>query len=85
MSMLDALVQSGGPQAIARDLGVDEDTARTGMAALLPAVLDGMQKQLWVESGHNAPRFPQPTMFRFRSTRVTGTICPPNTYARPAI
>lgn len=45
MSMLDALVQSGGPQAISRELGVDEDTARTGMTALLPAVLGGMQKQ----------------------------------------
>lgn len=43
MSMLDALVQNGGPQAISRELGVDEQTAHKGMAALLPAVLGGMQ------------------------------------------
>jgi hypothetical protein len=41
--MLDALVQNGGPQAISRELGVDEQTAHKGMAALLPAVLGGMQ------------------------------------------
>ncbi len=43
MSMLDALTQAGGPQAISRELGVDEQTAQSGMAALLPAVLGGMQ------------------------------------------
>ncbi|MEO7239931.1 MAG: DUF937 domain-containing protein [Sphingomicrobium sp.] len=43
MSMLDALTQAGGPQAIARELGVDEQTAQSGMAALLPAILGGMQ------------------------------------------
>ena len=43
MSMLDALNQAGGPQAISRELGVDEQTAQAGMAALLPAVLGGMQ------------------------------------------
>ncbi len=45
MSMLDALMQAGGDQAISRELGVDQQTARTGMAALLPAVLGGMQNQ----------------------------------------
>ena len=43
MSMLDALMQAGGPQAISRELGVDQQTAQSGMAALLPAVLGGMQ------------------------------------------
>ncbi len=45
MSMLEALTQAGGPQAISRELGVDEQTARSGMAALLPAVLGGMQNE----------------------------------------
>ena len=45
MSMLDALTQAGGAQAISRELGVDQQTAQTGMAALLPAVLGGMQNQ----------------------------------------
>ena len=43
MSMLDALMQAGAHNAISRDLGVDQQTAQTGMAALLPAVLGGMQ------------------------------------------
>lgn len=43
MSMLDALMQAGAANAISRDLGVDQQTAQTGMAALLPAVLGGMQ------------------------------------------
>ena len=45
MSMLDALLQAGGAQAVARDTGVDEQTAQAGMAALLPMVLGGMQNQ----------------------------------------
>ncbi|MEO8175809.1 MAG: DUF937 domain-containing protein [Sphingomicrobium sp.] len=45
MTMLDELTQAGGPQAIARELGVDDQTAQSGMAALLPAVLGGMQNQ----------------------------------------
>ncbi|MFC7537041.1 DUF937 domain-containing protein [Sphingomonas sp. GCM10030256] len=43
MNMLEALTQAGGAQAISRDLGVDQQTAQTGMAALLPMVLGGMQ------------------------------------------
>ena len=43
MSMLDALLQAGAANSISRDLGVDQQTAQTGMAALLPAVLGGMQ------------------------------------------
>lgn len=43
MSMLDALMQQGAANAISRDLGVDQRTAQTGLAALLPAVLGGMQ------------------------------------------
>ena len=33
MSMLDALTQAGGDQAISRELGVDQQTAQSGMAA----------------------------------------------------
>lgn len=43
MSMLDALMQAGGAQAISRELGVDQRTAQSGLEALLPAVLGGMQ------------------------------------------
>lgn len=45
MSMLDALNQAGAAQSISRDLGVDQQTAQSGLAALLPAVLGGMQNQ----------------------------------------
>jgi hypothetical protein len=45
MSMLDALLQQGAAQSIGRDLGVDPQIAQTGIAALLPAVLGGMQNQ----------------------------------------
>ncbi len=45
MTMLDQLMQAGAAGAISRDLGVDQQTAQTGLAALLPAVLGGMQNQ----------------------------------------
>jgi hypothetical protein len=45
MSMLDALMQAGAAQSLSRDLGVDQHTAQTGLQALLPAVLGGMQNQ----------------------------------------
>jgi hypothetical protein len=51
MSMLDALMQAGAAQSISRDLGVDQQTAQTGLQALLPAVLGGMQNQ-----GHAHPQ-----------------------------
>lgn len=45
MSMLDALLQAGAAQSLARDVGTDEQTAQSGLAALLPAVLGGLQNQ----------------------------------------
>jgi hypothetical protein len=45
MSMLDTLMQAGAAQSLSRDLGVDEGTAETGLKALLPAILGGMQNQ----------------------------------------
>jgi hypothetical protein len=43
--MLEALGGSGGLAQIARELGIDQQTAMTGAAALLPAVLGGFKKQ----------------------------------------
>lgn len=45
MNMMDILNQAGGIGAIARELGVDEGTAATGAAALLPAILGGFKGQ----------------------------------------
>jgi hypothetical protein len=45
MNMMDILKQAGGIGAIARELGVDEPTAATGAAALLPAILGGFKGQ----------------------------------------
>ena len=45
MQMLDELLKAGAAQSLARDTGVDPATAQTGLAALLPAVLGGMQNQ----------------------------------------
>ena len=45
MQPTDFLAQTGGLQAIARELGVSESQAATGAAALLPAVLGGFKKQ----------------------------------------
>ncbi len=41
----DFLAQTGGLQAIARELGVSESQAATGAAALLPAILGGFKKK----------------------------------------
>jgi len=45
MSMLDGLMNSGAVEAISRELGVDQQTAQSGLEALLPAVTGGMQNQ----------------------------------------
>jgi hypothetical protein len=45
MNMLDILNQAGGIGAIARELGVDEGTAASGAAALLPPILGGFKGQ----------------------------------------
>ena len=45
MQPTDILAQTGGLQAMARELGVSESQAATGAAALLPAVLGGFKKQ----------------------------------------
>ncbi|QQV77371.1 DUF937 domain-containing protein [Sphingomonas aliaeris] len=48
MDILKALQADGGISAVARELNVDDSTAQSGMAALLPAVLSGMQNQAGV-------------------------------------
>lgn len=45
MNPLDALGGSGGIAAIARELGIDEQTATAGAAALLPMVMGGFKSQ----------------------------------------
>jgi len=43
--------QTGALDSIARDLGIDAATARTGAEALLPAILGGFKKQVQPASG----------------------------------
>jgi hypothetical protein len=51
MQPTDILAQTGGLQAIARELGVTESQAETGAAALLPAILGGFKKQATQPAG----------------------------------
>lgn len=44
MQIQDILGQLGGPQSMARELGVSEQEAHTGLSALLPAVIGGFKK-----------------------------------------
>lgn len=46
MNINDIIGQAGGISAISRELGVDEGTAQSGVAALLPAVLGGFRGQV---------------------------------------
>lgn len=45
MQIQDILGQLGGPQSMARELGVSEQEAQSGLSALLPAVMGGFKKQ----------------------------------------
>jgi hypothetical protein len=45
MNMADILMNSGGVDAIARELGVPPAMAKAGAEALLPAILGGFKKQ----------------------------------------
>ena len=44
MQITDVLAQTGGLQSIARELGLSEEQAASGAAALAPAILGGFQK-----------------------------------------
>lgn len=45
MQITDLLAQTGGLSQIARELGVNDQQATSGAAALLPAILGGLKKQ----------------------------------------
>lgn len=45
MNLNDILAQTGGLQAMARELGVSEGQAANGAQALIPAILGGFKKQ----------------------------------------
>ncbi len=45
MQITDILAQMGGLQSMARELGVSEDQAASGAAALAPAILGGFKRQ----------------------------------------
>jgi hypothetical protein len=47
----DLLAHSGGLRSIASELGVSEGDAATGAAALLPAILGGLQNQVQEQPG----------------------------------
>jgi hypothetical protein len=45
MQVTDILSQTGGLQSIAKELGISESQAASGVAALAPAILGGFKKQ----------------------------------------
>ena len=45
MQITDILAQMGGLKSMANELGISEGEARTGAAALIPAILGGLKKQ----------------------------------------
>ena len=49
MQITDILAQSGGLQAMARELGISEADAARGASALAPAILGGFKKQAQVQ------------------------------------
>ncbi len=51
MQITDILAQMGGLQSMARELGVSETDAATGVEALAPAILGGFKKQAQQPAG----------------------------------
>ena len=51
MSLAQMLQQSGAIESMARELDIDEQTARTGAGALLPAIVAGMGRTTSGSSG----------------------------------
>jgi hypothetical protein len=51
MQITDILAQSGGLQAMARELGISENDAARGASALAPAILGGFKKQAQAQPG----------------------------------
>jgi len=50
MNVMDILSQMGGTQSMARELGISENQAASGAAAMLPAILGGFKKQAQTQS-----------------------------------
>ena len=69
MQITDILGQIGGIQSVARELGVSEDQAASGAAALLPALLGGFKKQA---QGHDGTGWPRRHAGRPRRRRLAG-------------
>lgn len=51
MDILNILQQSGGIETMARELGVNENVAQAGAAALLPSILGGFKKTTQAQPG----------------------------------
>lgn len=51
MQITDILRQTGGLQSMARELGISENQAASGAAALAPAILGGFKKQAQAQPG----------------------------------
>ena len=51
MELTDLLARTGGLSSMARELGLSEAQAQTGAAALLPAILGGLQKRAQPDGG----------------------------------
>jgi hypothetical protein len=51
MQITDVLARTGGIDSIARELGVDQEQAATGVEALLPAILGGFQRTAQQQGG----------------------------------
>lgn len=54
MSLAQMLQQSGAIESMARELGIDEQTARIGAGALLPAIVAGMGRTAAAPSAPSA-------------------------------
>ncbi|WFL77918.1 DUF937 domain-containing protein [Altererythrobacter arenosus] len=55
MSLAQMLQQSGAIEAMARELNIDEQTARMGAGALLPAIVAGMGRSATGGAGSSDP------------------------------
>lgn len=51
MNLTDLLAQTGGLSSVARELGMSQEDATSGAAALLPAILGGFKNQAQAQGG----------------------------------
>jgi hypothetical protein len=64
MQITDILAQSGGLEAMARELGISEADAARGASALAPAILGGFKKQAQAPAGLEARRHARSARWR---------------------